>query len=227
MSENSLLITVQHIGKHVVSYRFHAAQMIQQYFKKEVIINHGMESLLVIWPSQVLSQPLIDTVKSMLNTPQKPILKTGTAWKLPIYYNRTATELLAVAQQSGMPVERVITLHKAAIYDVACMGFLPGFPYLSGLPAQLNIARKATPAIKVAAGAVAIAAAMCGIYPQESPGGWYVLGACPVPLFDRERHSPFLLKTTDSVQFYEIDFATFMQLERDASRLNLNDFKHG
>lgn len=227
MSGNSLLLNVLSAGQDAVCNRFHAAHAIQAYYKNDVVINHGVESLLVMWPSHLLTQSLIATVKNLVNTPKNSILKTGTNWKLPIYYNRAAADLLEVAQQLGMPVERVITLHKAAVYDVACMGFLPGFPYLSGLPAQLNVARKAIPAIKVAAGAVAIAAAMCGIYPQESPGGWYVLGNCPIPLFDKERARPFLLKTMDSLSFYEIDLVAFKQLTQEAKTLNLNNFKHG
>ncbi|GAK99603.1 hypothetical protein JCM19314_3648 [Nonlabens ulvanivorans] len=45
---------------------------------------------------------------------------------------------------------------------------MPGFPYLNGLPESLSIPRKVTPSLQVKTGSVAIAAGICGIYPQSS-----------------------------------------------------------
>jgi len=56
------------------------------------------------------------------------------------------------------------------------LGFLPGFPYMGILPEALNIPRKDVPLLHVPAGTVAIAGRQTGIYPVDSPGGWYAVG---------------------------------------------------
>ena len=45
------------------------------------------------------------------------------------------------------------------------------------------------------------AAGLTAIYPWESPGGWHLLGRCPVPLFDARRAAPSLLAAGDKVRF--------------------------
>jgi allophanate hydrolase subunit 1 len=55
--------------------------------------------------------------------------------------------------------------------------------------------------VRVPAGSVAIATGLTAIYPWESPGGWHLLGRCPVPLFDARRASPSLLAAGDRVRF--------------------------
>ena len=64
------------------------------------------------------------------------------------------------------------------------MGFLPGLPYLGGLPAEFALPRRENPRVKVPRGSVAVAMAMTVIYPQESPGGWHILARTPAPLWD-------------------------------------------
>ena len=91
------------------------------------------------------------------------------------YASHPDSDLAAVATELGLSEEQVIALHSGAEFQVQFIGFLPGFAYLSGLPTQLQLPRKTTPATKVAKGSVAIAGAYSAIYPTESPGGWHVL----------------------------------------------------
>lgn len=90
-------------------------------------------------------------------------------------------------------------------FTVAFLGFQPGFPYLSGLPAELAIPRRATPRTRVAAGSVALGGVYAGIYPAAGPGGWNVVGRTEVRLFDPARTSPALLAPGDRVRFVEAD----------------------
>lgn len=227
MNENALLITINNSGKDIVNERFQMAQIIYEHYGNDVVINHGVDSLLVLWKSQMLTKDLIDKVASLpVQLSTNEIVK-GTSWSLPIYYDRNAPDMIDVSHKLSLSVDAVIQLHKEVVYTVSFIGFLPGFPYLTGLNKQLHIDRKAIPVLKVAKGSVAIAAGMCGMYPQESPGGWYILGNCPVPLFDKERTAPFLLKTMDSLTFYEIDAPTFYKLQKDSHRMDLNQFKNG
>lgn len=69
-------------------------------------------------------------------------------------------------------------------FQVAFCGFAPGFPYLTGLPAELALPRLATPRPRVPAGSVALAGPYAGIYPGASPGGWQLVGRTDLVLFD-------------------------------------------
>jgi KipI family sensor histidine kinase inhibitor len=89
------------------------------------------------------------------------------------------------------------------------LGFAPGFPYLLGLPPQLHLPRRAEPRLRVPAGSVAIGGAQTGIYPNELPGGWHLIGRTPLRLFDAMSPSPSLLSPGDAVRFRIITDAEF------------------
>ena len=103
------------------------------------------------------------------------------------------------------------------------MGFLPGLPYLGGLPPEFGLPRRENPRIKVPKGAVAVAMSMTVIYPLESPGGWHMLARTPVPLWDMGADPPALLDAGDKVMFEPIPLARYeaMLAEAAAGRLRL------
>ena len=94
------------------------------------------------------------------------------------------------------------------------VGFSPGFPYLGMLPDELHIPRKSRPALVVAPGSVGIAGRQTGIYPFETPAGWYVIGRTPVRLFNFSDSQRCLLNAGDSVRFSAIDLETFKYLNQ-------------
>ena len=114
------------------------------------------------------------------------------AVEIPVVYD--GADLSAVAEAVGLDEEAVIGLHAGAVYEVAFVGFAPGFAYLRGLPAALHLPRRATPRTRVDAGSVAIAAGWSAVYPTASPGGWHLLGRTTVTLWDvgQDPPSPFL-----------------------------------
>lgn len=120
---------------------------------------------------------------------------------LPVIYGgKHGPDLDEVAAAIGKTREQVIQLHSSASYQVAAVGFSPGFPYLLGLPSELRLPRRASPR-KVVAGSVAIAADQAGIYPFDSQGGWHVLGNTTAPLFNPKHAEPALLKPGDRIKF--------------------------
>jgi KipI family sensor histidine kinase inhibitor len=118
---------------------------------------------------------------------------------IPVCYD--GEDLAAIARALEVDRERVIELHCQAVYTVAFMGFAPGFPYLVGLPPELELPRRDAPRLEVPAGSVAVAAVYCGIYPRASPGGWNLLGRTELTLFDPGRERPALLAPGDRVRF--------------------------
>jgi len=112
-----------------------------------------------------------------------------------------APDLDEVAARCAMSVERVIALHSQAAYRVAFCGFVPGFGYLTGLPAELHLPRHDLPRTHVPAGSVAIAAGYSAVYPRESPGGWHLIGHTRAVLFDVENDPPSLIEPGLNVRF--------------------------
>ena len=126
--------------------------------------------------------------------------------EIPVCYdNEFALDITAVAAEHDLNTSDVVDLHSCARYTVQMIGFSPGFPYPAGLPVQLNTPRRASPRVQVPAGSVAIGGAQTGIYSQNSPGGWNIIGRTPVRLFDPQRDPPCLLRPGDMIKFVPID----------------------
>lgn len=85
-------------------------------------------------------------------------------------------DLEQVARSVGMTTQEVILAHSGPIYEVAFLGFLPGFAYLRGVDSRLVVPRRDTPRPRVAPLSVGLAGPYTGIYPFASPGGWNLLG---------------------------------------------------
>lgn len=135
--------------------------------------------------------------------------------EVPVCYDREfALDLETVAQHCGLSPNDVVARHAAARYDVRCLGFTPGFPFLGGLPAKLATPRRAQPRTLVPAGAVGIGGAQTGIYPLPSPGGWNIIGRTPLLLFDLTRAPAALLRTGDRVRFVPISREEFEGWEK-------------
>lgn len=138
--------------------------------------------------------------------------------EIPVCYGREfALDLEAMASLTGLTKGEIIQRHCSATYTVRMLGFMPGFPYLSGLPKELHAPRREQPRLEVPAGSVAIGGAQAGIYPVVSPGGWQIIGRTPLALFDPQRAEPALLNAGDRVRFVEISTAEFLRIQGAAS----------
>jgi allophanate hydrolase subunit 1 len=50
------------------------------------------------------------------------------------------------------------------------------------------------------------------VYPGTTPGGWHLIGRCPLRLFDPLRSPAAVLHEGDRVRFERIEAETFAQL---------------
>jgi len=129
---------------------------------------------------------------------------TGSV-EIPVCYDpEFAPDLDRVARHAEISPNEVVHLHSAAEYRVSCIGFTPGFPFLSGMPKKLATPRRDIPRKQIPVGSVGIGGAQTGIYPMPSPGGWNVIGRTPLQLFDPEKDPPALLRAADRVRFRRI-----------------------
>lgn len=140
---------------------------------------------------------------------------TGSTIEVPVCYeDEFAPDLREVAWHARLSPHQVVQRHVDAVYRVNCVGFTPGFPYLSGLPSELATPRRASPRKEIPAGAVAIGGTQTGIYPRKSPGGWNIIGRTPLSLFEVEREPPSLFHAGDRVRFRRISRQEFEQFQQ-------------
>jgi len=138
--------------------------------------------------------------------PEDAMVPKGRKHTLSVKYD--GEDLTTLAEKIGLTVDEVVELHSGSEYTVVAVGFLPGFPYLTGCPEMLRVPRRATPRLAVPAGSVAIAGGLTGIYPVASPGGWHLLGTTNTKLFEPEAEKPALLTAGDRVKFVAQDKLT-------------------
>ncbi len=125
---------------------------------------------------------------------------------IPVVYD--GPDLQRVAQLASLSIEATIQRHSSTIYKVYALGFAPGFAYLGDLDLQLHTPRLNTPRPRIPAGSVGIGGEHTGIYPQDTAGGWNLIGRTSSVLFDPGRitgadnyQDAFLLHPGDRVQF--------------------------
>jgi KipI family sensor histidine kinase inhibitor len=126
----------------------------------------------------------------------------GKSLELPVVFD--GADLADVAELTGRSVAALVEALTTAELTVAFGGFAPGFGYLSGLPEELHVPRRATPRTRVPAGSVALAGPFAGVYPQASPGGWQLVGRTDAVLFDVDRDPPALLVPGTAVRFRDV-----------------------
>lgn len=122
--------------------------------------------------------------------------------EIPVCYDpEFAPDIDDVAQHTQLSTTEIVNLHSATEYRVACIGFVPGFTFLAGLPKNLPTPRRDVPRKEIPPGSVGIGGAQTGIYPLRSPGGWNLIGRTPLTLFDPAKNPPTLLVPGDRVRF--------------------------
>src|SRR5262245_7176668 len=138
--------------------------------------------------------------------------------ELPCCYGgEMGFELDAAAARLGLTSGELARLHAGADYDIYFVGFTPGLPYMAGMPERIHIPRLESPRTKTPPGSVSIGGAQCCIYSVESPGGFWVLGRTPLPLYDPTAADPILLRAGDRVRFRMIDRAEFDRIAGDVA----------
>src|SRR5450756_290608 len=147
--------------------------------------------------------------RAVRNVTAAPPIQPRTV-TIPVCYGGAyGPDMQVVCRCSGLSEQEVVQRHAAASYQCSMLGFLPGFPYLTGLDPMLATPRLATPRATVPAGSVGIAGAQTGVYPVSSPGGWNIIGRTPLTLFDPAREQPSLVQAGDVVRFFPISLQEF------------------
>lgn len=177
-------------------------------------------SVLILYKPAVISylqlrRQLLEVLTNLPNNPST----SGRELRLPVYYGpEVGLDLDTVAEHHGLTRNEVIALHSHRPYRVYALGFAPGFAYLGTLDERIATPRLSTPRPLVPKGSVAIADGQTAVYPQDSPGGWNLIGRCPLELFSPQcdPFTPFAVG--DTVIFEAIGRDEFMALGGDCGR---------
>jgi len=180
---------------------------IEKHNIKEIVdIKSAYNSILISYNytiGNVYSE--IMTLKTLYSERVSPNNCVYKQWRIPVCYDGGfALDLEDISVQSKLSKTEIIALHSTSLYTVYFIGFLPGFLYLGGLDERLYFPRKSSPRLNVKKGAVAIGGTQTGVYPNESPGGWNIIGNSPISFFNVSKKVPCFAKPGDKIQFYAV-----------------------
>jgi len=175
-------------------------------------------ALILVYDPMVTAPDILIPFLTSLNTSLDNIpLPDPQIIELPVcYHSSLGPDLNHVAEVNGLTPKEVVEVHTAPLYPIYMIGFTPGFPYLGGLSEKIHTPRLASPRTHVPEGSVGIANNQTGIYPIDSPGGWQLIGQCPVKLFDPLRDNPILLRAGDRLRFLPISLDEFFGIKEEA-----------
>ncbi|MEO1711919.1 MAG: 5-oxoprolinase subunit PxpB [Bacteroidota bacterium] len=161
-------------------------------------------------------EDLQEEVEKCLITPDKASMLDAPKLKVPVCYEpEYALDAERLVSDKKQTWDSLVAAHQSTNYRVYMLGFLPGFPYLGILPEVWETPRLAKPRALVPAGSVAVAGRQTGIYPLASPGGWSIIGRCPVPLFQPKEQGSTFFQPGDEVQFFAVNSSEFKVLLRN------------
>ena len=221
-SENSIIVyfgseTSDSISNQINAFCIHMKTNYQTYI---IDLISSYASVLLIFDVPNISHSEIKRiVRASLAKLEKSSKKSGVSEEkqvitLPVLYGgENGPDLSTIAKNAGISEREVISIHESKPYLVYAIGFAPGFAYLGEVDPKIASPRLKTPRQMVPKGAVAIADRQTAVYPAESPGGWNIIGICPVPMFNSLSPPYMPVSVGDTVKFESIDEKQFDKIQ--------------
>ena len=221
-SENSIIVyfgseTSDSISNQINAFCIHMKTNYQTYI---IDLISSYASVLLIFDVPNISHSEIKRiVRASLTKLEKSSKKSGVSEEkqvitLPVLYGgENGPDLSTIAKNAGISEREVISIHESKPYLVYAIGFAPGFAYLGEVDPKIATPRLETPRLTVPKGAVAIADRQTAVYPAESPGGWNIIGICPIPMFNSLSPPYMPVSVGDTVKFESIDENQFDKIQ--------------
>ena len=221
-SENSIIVyfgseTSDSISNQINAFCIHMKTNYQTYI---IDLISSYASVLLIFDVPNISHSEIKRiVRASLAKLEKSSKKSGVSEEkqvitLPVLYGgENGPDLSTIAKNAGISEREVISIHESKPYLVYAIGFAPGFAYLGEVDPKIATPRLETPRQTVPKGAVAIADRQTAVYPAESPGGWNIIGICPIPMFNSLSPPYMPVSVGDTVKFESIDENQFDKIQ--------------
>ena len=223
--ENALIIYfAEHASSEVSAKVQHAEQLIRQAMKNDLTDN--IIDLVPSYASIMVMFNLLTTdhhqvrhqLRALLQrlddySPTSASAPASSVVELPVYYSaESGPDLAMIAKRSQLTTDQVIDIHQAQEYRVYAIGFAPGFAYLGEVDERIVTPRLSTPRMAVPKGAVAIADKQTAVYPNVSPGGWNIIGLCPINMFDVTATPTMPVRVGDKIKFNAISKDEYLAL---------------
>lgn len=188
------------IQQRILSMAEYLSGKASQWSLSEVVA--GMNNILLVFdPQKVHPLTFRDYLIELWPTVQ-PEARAHRVIEVSVVYGAGQdSDLPRFAEETGLSVERLVRLHSEPDYCVACLGGMPGFIYLSGLPDELALPRRAIPSPGLERGSIIVGGAQAGIMPITAPSGWHSLGHTDTITFDAASDTPCLFRPGDLVRF--------------------------
>jgi len=221
-SENSIIVyfgseTSDSISNQINAFCIHMKTNYQTYI---IDLISSYASVLLIFDVPNISHSEIKRiVRASLAKLEKSSKKSGVSEEkqvitLPVLYGgENGPDLSTIANNAVISEREVISIHESKPYLVYAIGFAPGFAYLGEVDPKIASPRLETPRQMVPKGAVAIADRQTAVYPAESPGGWNIIGICPIPMFNSLSPPYMPVSVGDTVKFESIDENQFDKIQ--------------
>jgi|TARA_B110000914_G_scaffold73621_1_gene64590 inhibitor of KinA len=210
--ENSILIEWpsiidETILKNILLFKSEIEKKIST---NNVYLKSSYNSLLITYPIINNTQNKVLELKKIYQEINFIKKQFFNKWEIPVCYDLSFGSDLGYLEKSlSIDKKEIISLHSKKEYRVYNIGFLPGFLYLGGLDKKIHHPRKKNPKFNIPKGSVGIGGSQTGIYPNESPGGWHIIGNSPINLFDSEQSPPCFIKPGDKVSFISISLKEY------------------
>lgn len=231
VAECSVLVTLtlspsnNQSSAEYVQYMAHFSDAIRQNLASVLMnVTPAYQTILVDYlPYRISEQQLIEQLNNLMNhalSSFSSVSKIRNTIELPAYYSPETALDLDRYQDKGLSLDDIIQYHTSQTYSVSAIGFMPGFAFMSDVVNELALPRHFTPRLNVPKGSIAIADTKTAVYPSDSPGGWNIIGNCPLPLFEHSQlknaditQRPLsLLNVGDTVRFIAISKQEFAEL---------------
>ena len=217
-NERSILISYNHsINSKLISNLSNTRKKIETHLNDCIIeVVQSINSLLIIFDiNKISANDLIKDLKRIEDM-EDDLSESNKTWQIPVCYDlKFAIDLENFAKEKKLSTSEIINIHKSKVYDVLSMGFLPGFMYLGFTDKNLHCERKEVPSLDIKKGSIGIALNQTCIYPQNSPGGWHIIGVSPLNFFDLKSKNPCFAKPGDKIQFTEISKKQFQKMKKE------------
>ena len=189
--------------ENIIEFRKGYCSLLIQFNSENISYNHFRDYLINIYK----------------NLKEINIVKPSV-WEVPVCYdNCFSIDMKEYSKKISLTKDEIIKLHSSKTYYLHMYGFLPGFMYLGGLDSKLQISRKTIPSRRVLKGSVAVGGSQTGIYPSNSPGGWYVIGNTPINLFDASNlNQPVAFPDSNYVKFSPVSIKEYELIKDEVEK---------
>lgn len=149
---------------------------------------------------------LDSTLVGITNMPTRRVV-------VPVLYNPPGiNDLARISEKIGLTREEIIHAHHSTVYRVFAIGFAPGFAFLGDVDPRIAMPRLSNPRKMVPKGAVGIADQQTAVYPNQSPGGWNIIGLSPFEFFKSDEPDYMPLQVGDEVMFKAVSQDEYIEL---------------